>query len=39
MYVFERGGHGLALNPGLGNASAWPRRAEEWLRERKLILQ
>jgi acetyl esterase/lipase len=39
MYVFERGGHGWALNPGLGNASAWTRRAEEWLRERKLITQ
>jgi acetyl esterase/lipase len=39
MYLFERGGHGWAMNPGLGNASAWTRRAEEWLRDRKLILQ
>jgi acetyl esterase/lipase len=39
MYFFERGGHGMAMNPGLGNASNWPKRAEEWLRYRKLIVQ
>jgi hypothetical protein len=38
MYLFERGGHGWAMNPGLGHASTWPRRAEEWLRGRKLIV-
>jgi acetyl esterase/lipase len=39
MQFFERGGHGMAMNPGLGNASNWPKRAEEWLRYRKLIVQ
>jgi acetyl esterase/lipase len=39
MIVFERGGHGMAMRAGNGNASNWTRRAEEWLRERKLIMQ
>jgi acetyl esterase/lipase len=39
MYLFEHGGHGMAMRAGQGNASYWTRRAEEWLRERKLILQ
>jgi len=34
MYLFEQGGHGIGLRLGLGTASEWPRRAEEWLRER-----
>ncbi|WP_426104528.1 alpha/beta hydrolase [Massilia sp. TSP1-1-2] len=33
MYLFEQGGHGMGMRSGLGTASAWPRRAEEWLRE------
>jgi len=37
MHVFERGGHGMGMRPGQGNASLWPKRAEEWLRDRKLI--
>lgn len=39
MYLFERGGHGMALRPGLGNASSWTKRAEDWLASRKLIIQ
>ncbi len=39
MYLFEHGGHGMAMSPGKGTASQWPRRAEEWLRDRKLIAQ
>jgi acetyl esterase/lipase len=39
MIVFERGGHGMAMRAGNGTASNWPRRAEEWLREHKLIPQ
>jgi len=39
MIIFERGGHGMAMRAGNGTASNWPRRAEEWLRERKLIQQ
>jgi acetyl esterase/lipase len=37
MYIYEHGGHGMALSPGHGTASAWTKRAEEWLRDRKLI--
>lgn len=37
LYVFEQGGHGIGMVDGLGNASAWPRRAEEWLRQRGLL--
>lgn len=34
MYVFERGEHGMGMRDGLGTASNWPKRAEEWLRAR-----
>lgn len=37
MYLFEQGGHGIGMRDGLGNASAWPRRAEDWLRQRGLL--
>lgn len=39
MYLFEHGGHGMAMCPGQGTASQWTRRAEEWLRDRKPIAQ
>jgi acetyl esterase/lipase len=39
MYLFEHGGHGMAMRTGLGTASDWTKRAEEWLRDRKLIAQ
>lgn len=37
MLLFEHGGHGMGMRTGQGTASNWPRRAEEWLRDRKLI--
>jgi acetyl esterase/lipase len=37
FYAFEHGAHGMGMNPGLGTASDWPRRAEAWLRERGLL--
>jgi len=37
MYVFEHGGHGMGMRAGLGTASEWPKRAEEWLRTRGLL--
>lgn len=37
MLLFERGTHGMGMRDGLGTASMWPRRAEEWLRERGLL--
>jgi hypothetical protein len=27
----------MGMRDGLGTTSAWPRRAEEWLRERGLL--
>jgi acetyl esterase/lipase len=39
MLLFERGGHGMAMRRGNGTASNWTARAEEWLRDRKLIPQ
>jgi len=37
MFIFEHGGHGMAMRTGNGTATNWTRRAEEWLRDRKLI--
>ncbi|RJG21273.1 alpha/beta hydrolase [Massilia cavernae] len=37
MYLFEHGAHGMGMRDGLGTASNWPRRAEEWLRGRGLL--
>jgi len=37
MYLFEHGAHGMGMRDGLGTASTWPRRAEEWLRGRGLL--
>jgi acetyl esterase/lipase len=37
MYLFEHGSHGMGMRAGLGTASSWPRRAEEWLKERGLL--
>jgi acetyl esterase/lipase len=37
MYLFEHGGHGMGMRAGLGTASDWPKRAEEWLKARGLL--
>ncbi len=37
FYAFEQGGHGMGMRDGLGTASEWPKRAEEWLRNRGLL--
>jgi acetyl esterase/lipase len=37
MYLFEHGAHGMGMREGLGTSSSWPRRAEEWLRDRGLL--
>jgi acetyl esterase/lipase len=39
MMMYERGGHGMAMVRGNGSASNWTGRAEEWLRDHKLIAQ
>jgi acetyl esterase/lipase len=37
MYLFERGSHGMGMNPNFGTASDWTNRAAEWLRNRGLL--
>lgn len=37
MYLFEHGSHGMGMRDGLGTASQWPKRAEEWLHARGLL--
>jgi acetyl esterase/lipase len=37
MYLFERGEHGMGMRDGLGTASEWHKRTEEWLRARGLL--
>jgi acetyl esterase/lipase len=37
MYLFETGEHGMGMRAGLGTASEWHKRAEEWLRVRRLL--
>ncbi|GAB2840334.1 hypothetical protein GCM10027277_04100 [Pseudoduganella ginsengisoli] len=37
LHIFEQGGHGVGMADGLGTTSAWPKRAEEWLRMRGLL--
>jgi acetyl esterase/lipase len=39
MHIFPQGGHGMAMRAGFGSASDWTRRAEDWLRDRQLILK
>lgn len=37
LYAFEHGSHGMGMKPEFGTASDWPKRAEEWLRDRGLL--
>lgn len=39
LHIFEHGPHGMGMRNGLGTASEWPHRAEEWLRARGLLEQ
>jgi len=32
LHVYQKGGHGFGLRPGIGTTSDWPNRAEDWLR-------
>ena len=38
FYAFEHGSHGMGMKPEFGTASDWPKRAEEWLRGRGLLV-
>lgn len=37
FYAFEHGSHGMGMKDGFGTSSDWPKRAEEWLRNRGLL--
>lgn len=37
LHVFERGGHGVGLEPNHGPISDWPKRCAEWLAVRGLL--
>jgi acetyl esterase/lipase len=32
VHLYEKGGHGFGMKPGLGQASTWTKRFEEWIR-------
>lgn len=32
LHLYEKGGHGFGMRPGLGQTSEWPQRCEAWLR-------
>ena len=37
LLLYQRGGHGFGLRPGNGHTAFWPVRAEEWMRDLKII--
>lgn len=37
MHLYPTGGHGYGLRPTAQNVTAWPRRAEDWMRSRGLL--
>lgn len=37
FYAFEHGSHGMGMKDGFGTSSDWPKRAEEWMRNRGLL--
>jgi len=37
LHIYASGGHGFGMRPGDNPSSTWPRRCEDWLRERGLL--
>jgi acetyl esterase/lipase len=37
LHVYNSGGHGFGLRPSEHPCSTWPRRCEEWLRDRQIL--
>ncbi len=37
MHIYEKGRHGFGLGASVGPVSSWPRRCEEWMRDRGLL--
>jgi acetyl esterase/lipase len=38
LYAYEKGEHGMGMRDGLGTTSEWPKRLEEWLKSRGLLI-
>lgn len=37
LHIYEKGRHGFGLGADVGPAASWPRRCEEWMRDRGLL--
>ncbi len=37
LHIYNSGGHGFGLRPSEHPCSTWPRRCEEWLRDRQIV--
>ena len=37
LHIYNSGGHGFGLRPSQHPCSTWPRRCEEWLRDRQVL--
>ena len=37
LHIYEQGRHGVGLGKGHGSVSSWPKRCEEWMRNRGLL--
>lgn len=37
LHIFNSGGHGFGMRPGKKPSADWPKRCEEWLRDRGLL--
>jgi hypothetical protein len=38
LHVYNSGGHGFGLRPSEHPGSTWPKRCEEWLRDRQILV-
>lgn len=38
LHIYTKGGHGYGLRPSANPVSQWPKRAEEWLRAMKILV-
>jgi len=37
LHIYPSGGHGYGLRPSTNLVTTWPKRAEDWLRNRGLL--
>ena len=38
MHIYADGGHGYGMRKSASPSATWPRRCEEWLRNRDLLM-